>query len=254
MEALPMQRHGKPVSFFLLVVLASFLWTAGCGSGDGSPTAASIDAGNAEDPSATDTEPFALTEPVQLKAEAPSTETPAQPRVEPELPPEVLIKTSLGDILVRLDAQKAPVTVDNFLVNYVDRGFYDNTIVHYVDKGFMIAAGGYTTELEPKETRAYIRNEADNEAENLRGTIAMARHPEHIDSATSQFYINLVDNPSLDHKSSETADDYGYCVFGKVTEGMDVVDRIAGVEVEDKGEFASTPVQPVTINSIQRSR
>jgi peptidyl-prolyl cis-trans isomerase B (cyclophilin B) len=250
-----MRTHGKPVSLFLLVVLVPFLWTTGCGSKDGSPPAASIDAVDSGDPSATDGKSaFALTEPVQLNAEGTSTETPAQPRVEPQRPPQVLINTSLGDIRVELDAEKAPVTVDNFLANYVDRGFYDNTVVHYVEKDFMILGGGYTTELEPKETRAYIRNEADNGLKNLRGTIAMSRHPEHIDSATSQFYINLVDNPSLDHKSPETSDDYGYCVFGKVTDGMDVVDRIAGVEVEDRGQFASTPVQPVVIKSIQRDQ
>lgn len=250
-----MRMYGKLGSLFFLILLAPFLWTAGCGSGDGSPPAASIDSTNSGDPAAADSQSgFALTEPVQLTAEATSTETPAQPRVEPQLPPQVLIKTSLGDIRIELDVEKAPATVDNFLVNYVDRGFYDDTVVHYVEKDFMILAGGYTTELEPKDTRAYIRNEADNGLKNLRGTISMSRHPEHIDSANSQFYINLVDNPSLDHKSAETADEYGYCVFGKVTEGMDVVDRIAAVEVEDRGQFASTPVQPVIVESIQRVR
>jgi len=168
--------------------------------------------------------------------------------------PEVVIKTSLGEIRLQLDAEKAPVTVDNFLANYVNRGFYDDTAVHYVAKDSMVLAGGYTADLEPKETRAYIRSEADNGLKNLRGTIAMVRDPEHIDSATSQFFVNLVDNPSLDHKDTESAENYGYCVFGKVIEGMDVVDRIAGVEVADKGDFPNTPVQPVVIESIQRSR
>ena len=248
-----MQANGKWAVTGLLLFLASWIGSAGCGSSHEAPPDASIESrAPSQSPQNQDAALFALSEPVEVRAEAASTETPAtMPQIE-ERPPEVLVKTSMGDIRIQLNPRKAPITVDNFLENYVDRGFYDNTVFHYVDKGFMIAAGGYTPDLEPKETRAYIRNEADNGLKNLRGTVAMARHPDHIDSATSQFYINLVDNPALDFKDSDTPENYGYCVFGKVIEGMDVVDRIAEVKVTDKGSFPKTPTEPVVIHSIQR--
>jgi cyclophilin family peptidyl-prolyl cis-trans isomerase len=189
-------------------------------------------------------------EPVQLLASQASTATPAQESAE-DLHPEVLIETSKGSIRARLDAEKAPLTVDNFLTNYVERGFYNDTVFHYVDQGFMIAGGGYTADLQAKETRAYIKNESDNGLKNRRGSIAMARHPDHADSATSQFFINLVDNPGLDRKGDESPENAGYCVFGEIVEGMEVVDRIAEVPVADKGEFPNTPEEPVVIKSVK---
>jgi peptidyl-prolyl cis-trans isomerase A (cyclophilin A) len=122
-------------------------------------------------------------------------------------------------------------------------------VFHYVEKGFMLAGGGYTADLQPKETRAFIRSEANNGLKNKRGTIAMVRQPDHADSATSQFFINLVDNPGLNRGQTEETDKDGYCVFGEVVEGMDVVDRIAEVPVTDRGVFPNTPVTPVVINS-----
>jgi cyclophilin family peptidyl-prolyl cis-trans isomerase len=170
------------------------------------------------------------------------------------LHPVVLIQTSLGNITVELDAEKSPLTVDNFL-SYVDSGHYDNTIVHQVLNEIpkVVIAGAYTPELEEKKAQTPIRNEARNGLKNVRGTIAMARQPDAVDSATCHFFFNLADNDVLDHKDS-TLDGYGYCVFGKVIEGMDVVDRIGAVDVHDTDEFARIPVQTVSIKSIRRVR
>src|SRR5207244_12564963 len=129
------------------------------------------------------------------------------------------IDTSLGAITVRLDGIRAPGTVRNFL-NYVNEGLYDNTLVHYVDAGKMIVAGGYAADRTPKPARTPIRNEAHNGLKNVRGTIAMARDAALIDSATTQFFVNLADAPQRDH-TGDTAATYGYCVFGKVTDGLD---------------------------------
>ena len=174
------------------------------------------------------------------------------PRPVPNLKPVVAIKTSLGEITVRLDAEKAPVTVDNFLANYVDSGYYEETVFHYVEKGFLIAAGGYTADLQPKEAGAQILNEANNGLKNRRGTIAMARLPEFSKSATSQFFFNLADNQTLDHKSEEHDEEFGYCVFGEIIDGLEVIDEIAKAEVRDSAEFPKVPVQAVRIESVRR--
>jgi cyclophilin family peptidyl-prolyl cis-trans isomerase len=179
-------------------------------------------------------------------------ETPAQPVIAPAARPEVVIDTNLGKIRLRLHPEQAPVTVDNFLSNYVDRGFYDNTIVHFSGRGFLVAAGGYSTDYQAAEPRAYIASEADNGLKNVRGAVAMSRDPAHIDSANCQFFINVADNPSLDHQSRDDAASFGYCVFGEVVEGMEVVDRIAESPVIDREGFPSTPKEPVVIQSIAR--
>jgi cyclophilin family peptidyl-prolyl cis-trans isomerase len=170
-------------------------------------------------------------------------------------PPRVLIRTSLGDIVVQLDPTRAPLTVDNFL-SYVDSGHFDGTIFHQVVADYVVLGGGYTSHLQEKPSRRPIRNEADNGLQNKRGTIGMARQPDAIDSSTSQFYFNLVDNQQyLDHRG-RTPEEYGYCVFGEVVEGMDVVDKIAQVEVADRtvdGEmFEHVPKQAVMIKSARR--
>jgi len=196
---------------------------------------------------------------VQLQADAANVESPA---TEAEsLHPEVLVSTSLGDIRIRLNAKDAPQTVRNFLVDYVDRGFYDDTIVHYVDSGFMIAAGGYDRDFKAKPERTAIRHEGQASVKNLRGTVAMVRHAEYIHSATSQFLINLSDNPSLDYQESpgeaeESRDpaSYGYCVFGEVVEGLDVLDKIGNTPVTDKDDFPRTPTTQVVIRKITRVR
>ena len=141
--------------------------------------------------------------------------------------PVVLIKTNLGPIVIRLDAERAPVTVANFL-SYVEDGFYSGTIFHRVISNFMIQGGGFTVNFARKSTKLPIDNEADNGLKNKRGTIAMARTNVDIHSATCQFFINLVDNEMLDFKDT-TLQGYGYAVFGEVIMGMEVVDSIAAI-------------------------
>lgn len=164
--------------------------------------------------------------------------------------PVVLIETSSGDILLELFADKAPKSVENFL-KYVDEAYYSNTIFHRVIRDFMIQGGGYTMRLEEKGgTHAPVENEAANGLKNLRGTIAMARtSAPH--SATAQFYINTVDNAFLDHRG--TADsEFGYCVFGKVIEGMEVVDKIQKVKTKPQGMHEDVPTDSVLIISVSR--
>ncbi len=163
--------------------------------------------------------------------------------------PRVLLKTNKGDITIELDAAKAPLTVKNFLA-YVDAQFYDGTIFHRVIKGFMIQGGGLTPDFHEKATQAPIKNEAANGLKNLRGTVAMAR-TNVVDSATSQFFINHADNTFLNHRDN-TPDGFGYCVFGKVVQGLDVVDAIALVPAATIKGYGDAPRETVTILSIRR--
>jgi peptidyl-prolyl cis-trans isomerase B (cyclophilin B) len=163
--------------------------------------------------------------------------------------PRVVLETGLGDITIELSPDKAPLTVKNFLT-YVDDGFYDGTIFHRVIKGFMIQGGGMTDAMREKPTRDPINNEADNGLKNERGTIAMAR-TSFPHSATSQFFINTVDNPFLDHKG-KTSSGYGYCVFGKVIKGLDVVDAIEKVRTTSRMGHQDVPVDPVVIKKVVR--
>ena len=158
-----------------------------------------------------------------------------------------VIETSMGTITLELDEAKAPATVANF-AQYAKDGFYDGTIFHRVIDGFMIQGGGFTKDMNQKDTRAAIRNEAMNGLKNARGTIAMARTSV-VDSATSQFFINLVDNDFLDFQNP-TPQGFGYAVFGKVTDGMEVVDAIAKVRTGNVGYFQSVPAETVTIRKI----
>ena len=160
---------------------------------------------------------------------------------------KVTMETTLGTITLELDDEKAPATVANF-VQYAKDGHYDGTIFHRVIDGFMIQGGGFTKDMNQKETRAPIRNEAMNGLKNLRGTIAMARTMV-VDSATSQFFINLVDNGFLDFRSP-TPQGFGYAVFGKVTDGMEVVDRIAKVKTGFAGPHQNVPEEPVVIKKV----
>jgi peptidyl-prolyl cis-trans isomerase A (cyclophilin A) len=156
--------------------------------------------------------------------------------------PVVVLETSLGTIELELDAVKAPISVENFLA-YVDAGHYDGTLFHRVIPGFMIQGGGFDTSMKQKATRAPIKNEADNGLTNQRGTVAMARTSD-VNSATSQFFINVVDNGFLNHSGR----DFGYAVVGKVTSGMDVADKIAAV----KRGAQDVPVEPVVIKKASR--
>ena len=163
--------------------------------------------------------------------------------------PVVKLETSMGDILVRLDARKAPMTTANFL-EYVKAGQYDGTIFHRVIKDFMIQGGGLGPRMDEKATRAPIKNEADNGLSNDRGTIAMARTMDP-HSATAQFFINLVDNDFLNY-SAPVPSGWGYCVFGKVVEGMDVVDKIAKVKTKSVGFHENVPTDMVLITGASR--
>jgi cyclophilin family peptidyl-prolyl cis-trans isomerase len=160
----------------------------------------------------------------------------------------VQIQTSLGSIKLELDEDKAPVTVKNFL-DYVDAKHYDNTIFHRVIPNFMIQGGGFEPGMKQKPTKAPIKNESSNGLANVLGTVAMARTSVP-DSATSQFFINVKDNDFLDKANSQ--DRVGYCVFGKVVAGMDVVDQIKAVRTGQKGQHGDVPVADVVINSISR--
>jgi peptidyl-prolyl cis-trans isomerase B (cyclophilin B) len=166
--------------------------------------------------------------------------------------PQVVLHTSMGSVTLKLDAQRAPGTVANFL-DHVRSGHYDETIFHQVEAGYVVLGGGYRQDLTEKKSRYTIANEAENGLKNRRGTIAMARQPDAVHSSTCQFFINIVDNQALDHRGPE-AESYGYCVFGEVVEGMDVVDRIAQVRVEDRDGFTSLPIQTVLIESVNRRR
>lgn len=161
--------------------------------------------------------------------------------------PVVVIATSLGDITVELNKEKAPKTVENFL-SYVKEGFYAGTIFHRVIPGFMIQGGGYTVDLKRKQTKAPIPNEAANGLKNVRGAIAMARTAE-VNSATAQFFIDVADKPLLDHRG-ESPDLFGYAVFGKVIAGMAVVERIENTATGPRGAMPNVPVAPVVIKSI----
>jgi len=228
----PVPLRPRPIPACLTMVM--LLATTGCGGREDAPATAAIGgAGSSQD--------------------QPQQETSAeQPQKDP-LHPIVVIETSLGAITVRLDAEKAPLTVDNFLA-YVDRGHYERTIFHRVCKDYpkLIIGGAFTPELTEKAAYTPVRNEAHNARHNSRGTIAMARDPNVIDSATCYFFFNVTDNQELlDHKDRTLAG-YGYCVFGEVIEGLDVIDRIAAVEVHDVPQFEQIPVETALIHSIRR--
>ncbi len=160
--------------------------------------------------------------------------------------PVVLISTNLGDIRVELFADKAPITVKNFL-DYVNDGFYDGLIFHRVIAGFMIQGGGFTKDMRQKRTKAAIKNEAANGLKNGSGTLAMAR-TNVVDSATAQFFINVADNDFLNHRAA-TPEGFGYAVFGQVREGMEVVRKIESVKTGDRGMHQDVPLESVVIQS-----
>ncbi|OCG33735.1 peptidylprolyl isomerase [Gilliamella sp. Fer2-1] len=155
---------------------------------------------------------------------------------------KVLLQTSMGDIEIELDSEHAPITTKNFL-DYVNSGFYENLTFHRVIPGFMIQGGGADDQLKFKDNNPPIRNEANNGLKNERGTIAMARTSD-INSATSQFFINVVNNDFLNYQSPEQ---YGYAVFGKVIKGMDVADKIVAVPTKRMGPHQNVPVEPIYI-------
>ena len=158
----------------------------------------------------------------------------------------VRMQTNMGQITIELDTEKAPISAENFL-NYARNGFFDQTIFHRVIPGFMVQGGGFTADMAQKKTEAPIKNEADNGLKNLRGTLAMAR-TQVVDSATGQFFINLTDNDFLNHQGT-SPNAYGYAVFGKVTEGMEIVDEMAKVATGNHGHHQDVPKEAITIES-----
>lgn len=163
--------------------------------------------------------------------------------------PVVILTTSKGTIEIELDTENAPISVENFLA-YVDSGHFDGTIFHRVIPGFMVQGGGFTSDMKQKDTLPPIKNEATNGLKNKRGTLSMARTSV-VDSATSQFFINVADNTSLDHTKPNPRG-YGYAVFATVTSGMDVVDAIVGVPTHNKGGHGDVPKESITIESAKR--
>lgn len=159
----------------------------------------------------------------------------------------VVLKTSLGEMHVELNEAEAPITVENFL-GYIDDGFYDETIFHRVILGFMIQCGGFTADMTEKPTKDAIKNEAKNGLKNLRGTLAMAR-TNVVDSATSQFFISLADNPFLDH----SARDFGYAVFGRVTNGIEVMDKIGAVPTGSSRGHGDVPKEAIVLEKVSRA-
>ena len=162
--------------------------------------------------------------------------------------PQVLMETSMGTVTIELFKDKAPISVRNFL-SYVKEGFYDSLIFHRVISNFMVQGGGMDENMQPKKTKFAIKNEAMNGLSNKRGTLAMARTSV-VDSATSQFFINVVDNAFLDNRG-KTPDLYGYAVFGQVTEGMAVVDAIRQVKTGSRAGHGDVPLEPVFIRSMK---
>lgn len=161
--------------------------------------------------------------------------------------PMVMVKTSMGSFKIELFPKEAPITVKNFL-NYVDKKFYDGTIFHRVMPGFVIQGGGFDKNMVQKTTLAPIQNEAKNGLKNLRGTLSMARTND-INSATSQFFVNLKNNANLDHVDEAQ---FGYAVFAKVVQGMEVIDKIAGVSTGNKGPHQNVPAKTIVIESMTR--
>ena len=222
---------------FFAVLLATFLGSALADGGRiaGFRGPALSPAGPHDQTPGTASRPQGASVPPQVQA---ATDVPAPGN------PVVIVSTSFGDITLELFKDRAPVSVENFL-QYVNDGFYTDTVFHRVKKGFMIQGGGYTATLFEKPTRPPILNEATNGLRNARGTVGMARRPA-LRSATSQFYINVVDNRVLDHTGYAPAD-FGYAVFGRVLSGMDVADRIVAVPTTTKDDMEDVPVEPVII-------
>ena len=158
----------------------------------------------------------------------------------------IRFETSLGDFSIELFEKEAPESAANF-TRYIDDGFFDGTIFHRIVPGFVIQGGGFTEDMTQKKTQPPVKNEADNGLKNKRGTLSMARTND-INSATSQFFVNLKDNDFLDHSRGN----FGYAVFAKVTEGMDVIDKIAAVETGRKKGFDDVPVEAVTMKTVRR--
>jgi cyclophilin family peptidyl-prolyl cis-trans isomerase len=211
----------------LAIATAVLLSTSGCNKSDTELPTANI-AGSA------------------TNSESGSSPFPQKPAVN--IHPTVKVKTTVGEFTIKLNADLAPLSVDSFLA-YANSGFYNGTIVHQVIPGFIALAGGYDTKYQLKPTESPVRNEAHKGMQNKRGTVALARQPDAVDSANSQFFINLADNASLDY-TGDDPEQYGYCAFGEVVDGMDVIDKIAKCQVGNMGQMQNVPTQQIVIQSI----
>jgi cyclophilin family peptidyl-prolyl cis-trans isomerase len=235
----------------LISIVAVVCFVTGCGPGD-DPSPSTPDPAEPGDAAPETTDADAVTPAGTALTDS---ATPPPTAKKAVVFPVVVFETSEGKIKVRLNAEKAPRTVENFVKNYVEQGLYNGTIFHQVDKGFMVVGGAFTAELEAVPTRTPIFNEAEDAGlSNRRGTIAMARDPGDPHSATNLFFFNLADNKALDHKDREKAEEYGYCVFGEVIEGMDVLDRIAQLPVKEQDGFSAMPTRTVRIDSVRTLR
>jgi peptidyl-prolyl cis-trans isomerase A (cyclophilin A)/peptidyl-prolyl cis-trans isomerase B (cyclophilin B) len=224
------------ISLFALVSVVGLL--SGCGGKSAAPQGETAKAAGSSPATSVEITPTSATRSPAATAPAPD--------------PIVTLHTTAGDIKVQLFAAKAPRTVENFLRGYAERGYYDQTIFHHVEPGRMLIAGGYSAEMERKPERAAIYNESRGGLSNRRSTVAMVREPDAPHSATADFFINLADNPAFDHRTEGEDEQHGYCVFGEVISGMDVVDRIAQQSTTAKGDFPRIPSPAVTISSIER--
>ena len=234
----------------LLFALTAALISLGCGSS--APPETEPETAEVKEPPPPEAaeEPVETAElkPPELKPEPPAPKPKPKPKVE-DTKPVVIMETSKGTIKIELDAEKAPETVKNFL-QYVDDKFYDGTIFHRVIPGFMVQGGGFSPSMNQKSARGMIQNESANGLKNERGTVAMARtSAPH--SATAQFFINHATSGFLDRAQAQ--DGWGYCVFGKVIEGLDVVDEIAKVKTATKGGHQNVPELAVVIKSVTRA-
>ncbi len=231
MELLQRQRIRQGLAILLGCGLATLV---GCGQSDSGST------------------PDAATNTVETSVYSPGKTSPsgvAAKKFDSKYP-EVVLETTLGPITLRLDAEKAPLTVGNFL-NYVNRGHYNGTIVHEVHKNFIALLGGYTENLTERTGDFPIRNEAANGLENKRYSVAMARLPHSIDSATTHFFINLADNANLNH-SGKAADKFGFCVFGEVIAGREIVDQLNSVNTTAKQDFPALPATTIAVQNVKR--
>ncbi len=236
---------------FLLIPVLGLLIASGCGGSPPPPEEKAPPETKAEPATPPPAEEAPAEAPAEKKEAPPAAEKKAEPqskKAEPAGNPVVAMETSKGTIKIELYPDKAPETVANFL-RYVDDGFYNGTIFHRVIKRFMIQGGGLTPDMNEKATRGPIKNESANGLANLRGTIAMARTADP-HSATSQFFINHVNNSGTLDRGAR--DEWGYCVFGKVIDGLDVVDAIAEVPTGNKGQYSNVPLDPVVIKSVRR--
>jgi peptidyl-prolyl cis-trans isomerase B (cyclophilin B) len=243
---------------YVLLAAALLVFLAACGSQPEPETAPAPEAPAASEApaEAPPTEAPAAEEPVAVVTPPPVAPppapkaAPAPKKAAPSGPPVVVMTTNKGTIRIELFPDKAPKTVANFLA-YVDDKFYDNTIFHRVIPDFMIQGGGFTADMAEKNTRAPVQNESQGGESNVRGTISMARTNDP-NSATAQFFINHANNRMLDY-GARGANQWGYAVFGKVTEGMDVVDAIAVVPTGNNGPYQNVPTDPVVIQSVRRA-